>query len=128
MVPAPSIQGGAVGARTTAALAAAMGVLGPAGATPARASDYPVVYNWPAAIVASEAQPTPPGANDWTCKPSAAHPRPVVLVPGLSGNGGRAHYAPAPLLANNRYCVFLFDYPPPGLRALDDGARGLSAL
>src|SRR4051812_13101073 len=102
------------------AVAAAPGV--------ANASDYPVIYDWPAAIVASEVQPTPPGANDWTCKPSAAHPRPVVLVPGLSGNGGRDYYAAAPLLANSGYCVFMFDYRDRGLEAIEDAAGELSAF
>jgi triacylglycerol esterase/lipase EstA (alpha/beta hydrolase family) len=110
------------------ALLCATGTLGLAGATAARASDYPVVYDWPVAIVASEIQPTPPGANDWTCKPSAAHPRPVVLVPGLSGNGGRDYYAAAPLLANNGYCVFMFDYRDRGFESIEDAAGELSAF
>src|SRR3954454_10435132 len=92
----------------------------------ARASDYPVVYNWPAAIIASEVQATPPGANDWTCRPTASHPLPVVLVPGLSGNGGRDYYATAPLLANHGYCVFMFDYRDRGQESIEDAAAELS--
>jgi triacylglycerol esterase/lipase EstA (alpha/beta hydrolase family) len=110
------------------ALVCAMGALGLAAAPAARASDYPVVYNWPAAIVASEVQPTPPGADDWSCRPTAAHPRPVVLVPGLSGNGGRDYYATAPLLANHGYCVFMLDYRDRGEESIEDAAAELSGL
>jgi|tagenome__1003787_1003787.scaffolds.fasta_scaffold20672810_2 triacylglycerol esterase/lipase EstA (alpha/beta hydrolase family) len=108
---------------------AACGVIGLATTTTAAAraaSDYPVVYNWPAAIAASEVQPTPPGANDWTCRPSAEHPLPVVLVPGLTGNGGRDYYAAAPLLANHGYCVFMFDYRDRGQESIEDAAAELS--
>src|SRR3954464_11924673 len=105
------------------ALLCAAAVLGFGATTVAVADDYPVVYNWPAAIVASEAQPTPPGANIWTCRPTAEHPRPVVLVPGLSGNGGRDYYAAAPLLANNGYCVFMFDYRERGFESIEDAPR-----
>src|SRR3954466_7295746 len=110
------------------ALLCAAAVLGFGATTVAVADDYPVVYNWPAAIVASEAQPTPPGANIWTCRPTAEHPRPVVLVPGLSGKGGRDYYAAAPLLANNGYCVFMFDYRDRGFESIEDAAAELSAF
>jgi triacylglycerol esterase/lipase EstA (alpha/beta hydrolase family) len=114
------------GARTAALVAC--GVIGLATTTTAAraASNYPVVYDWPAAIVRSEIQPTPPGANDWACRPSAEHPRPVVLVPGLTGNGGRDYYAAAPLLANHGYCVFMFDYRDRGQESIEDAAAELS--
>jgi triacylglycerol esterase/lipase EstA (alpha/beta hydrolase family) len=92
------------------------------------ASNYPVVYNFPAAVVASEAQPTPPGSNDWACRPTAAHPRPVVLVPGLSGNSGRDYQAASPLLANNGYCVFAYDFRDNGFESNEAAAAGLSSF
>src|SRR3954463_16028398 len=110
------------------ALAWAAAVLGFGATTDAVADDYPVVYNWTAAIVPSEAQPTPPGASIWTCRSTAGHPRPVVLVPGLSGNGGRDYYAAAPLLANNGYCVFMLDYRDRGFESIEAAAGELSAF
>jgi len=50
------------------------------------------------------------GANNWNCRPSAAHPRPVVLVPATGVNLGANWVALAPMLANAGYCVYSFNY------------------
>ncbi|WP_405815297.1 alpha/beta fold hydrolase [Streptomyces sp. NBC_01390] len=50
------------------------------------------------------------GWNDYSCKPSAAHPRPVVLVHGTFANGVDNWLTLAPYLTNRGYCVFSFDY------------------
>lgn len=50
------------------------------------------------------------GWNDYSCKPSAAHPRPVVLAHGTLGNGVDNWLALAPYLVNRGYCVFSLDY------------------
>jgi triacylglycerol esterase/lipase EstA (alpha/beta hydrolase family) len=98
-----------------------------AGASAAQA-EYPVIYNLPAGWAATEAGQPPQGANDWSCKPTAVHPNPVVLVPGLSGSSGRDYQAAAPLLANNGYCVFAFDFSENGFETIEDSAAGLSAF
>ncbi|CAM5653228.1 esterase/lipase family protein [Streptomyces canus] len=64
----------------------------------------------PAAGVAQAAQAPSSGWNDYTCKPSAAHPRPVVLVHGTFANSVDNWLALAPYLENRDYCVFSFDY------------------
>ncbi|MFG2468199.1 esterase/lipase family protein [Streptomyces canus] len=64
----------------------------------------------PAAGVAQAAQAPSRGWNDYTCKPSAAHPRPVVLVHGTFANSVDNWLALAPYLENRDYCVFSFDY------------------
>jgi triacylglycerol lipase len=65
------------------------------------------------------------GANDWSCKPSAAHPEPVVLVHGLLGNMTEWQVR-APLLAANGYCVFALTYGTvPGLAFLLNQVGGL---
>lgn len=61
------------------------------------------------------------GANDWNCRPSAAHPDPVVLVPGTFANLGASFVAISPTLKNAGYCVFALDY---GMNALSLGRVG----
>ena len=50
------------------------------------------------------------GWNDYSCKPSAAHPRPVVLVHGTFANSTDNWLAFAPYLVDRGYCVFSLDY------------------
>jgi len=76
------------------------------------AQQYPVPYLFSANVIAGATQQgsPPPGANDWSCKPSAAHPRAVVLVHGLFANMTDNWQTMSPLLANNGYCVFALTY------------------
>ncbi|MDX3454832.1 alpha/beta fold hydrolase [Streptomyces sp. ME02-8801-2C] len=60
---------------------------------------------------AESAAPTTSGGwNDYSCRPSAAHPRPVVLVHGTFANGVDNWLTLAPYLMNRGYCVFSLDY------------------
>ncbi|MDG4862500.1 alpha/beta fold hydrolase [Streptomyces sp. T-3] len=50
-----------------------------------------------------------PGVNDWSCKPSAEHPRPLILVHGTF-DAGRVWAKTAPDYKKAGYCVFALDY------------------
>ncbi len=80
-----------------------------AAAAPALAQ-YPVVYNGIAGYAHVSSTASPPAANNWSCRPSAAHPRPVILVHGTFADMSDSWQALSPLLANNGYCVFAFNY------------------
>jgi triacylglycerol esterase/lipase EstA (alpha/beta hydrolase family) len=84
--------------------------LGVAAAASAQAATLPVSYNGLAGYAHVSPTASPPGANDWSCKPSAAHPRPVILVHGTFADMSDSWQALSPLLHNNGYCVYAFNY------------------
>ncbi|MEV4310769.1 lipase [Actinocrispum sp. NPDC049592] len=61
-------------------------------------------------LAAAPANAASGGINDWSCRPSAEHPRPVVTAHGLFGNGPGNFLAVAPMLAGQGYCVFTPTY------------------
>ncbi|MCU1427737.1 MAG: alpha/beta fold hydrolase [Actinomycetia bacterium] len=88
--------------------------------TAAASAHYPVVYSVVAALGGAFAPDSPPpGANNWACHPTTAHPDPVVLVNGTFANEDNNWQTLSPLLANNGYCVFTFNYGgPPALGSI----------
>jgi pimeloyl-ACP methyl ester carboxylesterase len=75
-------------------------------------SPYPVLFSLASVGLNPIVDPTasPAGANNWSCKPSAQHPDPVVLVHGLGATMAENWSTMAPLLADNGYCVFALTY------------------
>ncbi len=90
----------------TAAVLAAAAMI----ATAAQAAELPVIYNGTYGYAHVSATASPPGANNWSCRPSAAHPRPVVLVHGTFADMSDSWQALSPLLVNHGYCVFSLNY------------------
>lgn len=91
----------------------------------------------PASAVSSLEDP-PPGANDWSCKPSKQHPRPVVLVHGLSATMGANWSYMSPRLEARGFCVFALTYgldpriaafgAPGGIISIEQSAKELDAF
>ena len=120
-----------------AALAGALAL----SAAPASAATFDVPWTVDAALLAQGQAPdsSPPGANDFACKPSKAHPEPVVLVHGLLANQTVNWRTISPFLANRGFCVFSLTYgtkaevstplyQPGGLAAMQDSAAQLKRL
>jgi triacylglycerol esterase/lipase EstA (alpha/beta hydrolase family) len=98
----------------TAVVAVVVGILSSLsiGVAPAGASNLPLagegsqflssalIWNWYA---------SPAGANTG-CRPTAAHPYPVVLTEGTFGNMYNSFGAVSPDLANNGYCVYTLNF------------------
>lgn len=72
----------------------------------------------PAAARAESDVPAVPWGNDFACEPSAAHPRPVVLLHGLSATAESNWSAVGPALDADGYCVFALTY------GMDERTRG----
>ena len=73
---------------------------------------YPVPWTFAAAVPAGAMNGpdvAPPGSNIG-CKPSAAHPEPVVLVHGLFADQSDNWQTISPFLADNGYCVYSLTY------------------
>ncbi|MET8945862.1 alpha/beta fold hydrolase [Streptomyces sp. NPDC004542] len=88
-----------------------------------------------AATTTAAAATSTSGWNDYSCKPSAAHPRPVVLVHGTLGNSVDNWLSLAPYLTHRGYCVYSLDYGQltgvpvfHGLGPIDKSAEQLSAF
>jgi len=95
--------------RTVAVLMATVVAMLGLGAGSAQA-DLPVIWDGVYGYAHTSPTASPPGANDWSCKPTAAHPRPVVLVHGTFADMSNSWQAISPLLKNNGYCVFALNY------------------
>lgn len=72
----------------------------------------PVPYTLLAGAIAELADPNspPPGANDFSCVPSAKHPEPVILLHGTVANQTDNWQTLSPLLKNQGFCVFTLTY------------------
>ena len=79
-------------------------------AGPASAGQLPVIYNGVLGLAHASPTASPPGANNWSCKPSAVHPRPVILVHGTFEDMSNNWQALSPLLYDHGYCVFALNY------------------
>src|ERR1700741_5438884 len=86
--------------RALATLTAALALL-VVTAAGARAETLPVEYD--SAIGFAHASPTaaPPGANNFTCRRTARHPLPVILVHGTFEDMADNWWALSPLLFDN---------------------------
>ncbi|MGI8461966.1 MAG: alpha/beta fold hydrolase [Solirubrobacterales bacterium] len=95
----------------------------------------------PSSAAAQEQEPeaSPPGANDFQCEPTEAHPRPVVLLHGLGANMSANWSYNSPRLADAGYCVFAltyghsektmgWPYRPAGLQPMEESSKELKAF
>jgi triacylglycerol lipase len=101
-----------IGRGFLAAACAALMSLVIAGTASASTAPYPVTYSFPHAVLSAAQSVTdgPLGANNWSCKPTKAHPYPVVLVHGLIADEVDNWDTMSPLLADNGFCVFALTY------------------
>ncbi|KAK3828219.1 MAG: triacylglycerol lipase [Benniella sp.] len=76
-----------------------------------------------------------PGVNDWNCKPSQAHPKPLILIHGLIANEWDNWLYMAPRFKAKGYCVYALTYGSlpgipllAGLDSMETGAAQLSTF
>lgn len=92
------------------------------------------VLGGPAAPATALAAPLPPGVNDWNCRPTAARPRPVVLLHGTFSDAAKSWSRLSPALKADGHCVFALNYGAPefspikAVGHIPDSARELAAF
>ncbi|MFI7019544.1 alpha/beta fold hydrolase [Streptomyces sp. NPDC050164] len=96
---------------TAAALAVTTAVLSPASPATADTTDI-----------------SPPGANDWSCKPTAEHPEPVVLVHGTFETMAKNWPTLSPKLKSEGYCVFALNYGGNAMGPIAQSAEELKSF
>ncbi|MGY2061155.1 esterase/lipase family protein, partial [Nocardia gipuzkoensis] len=102
--PAAWFKTFAVGLGTSLAIVAGIG--NAAAAPPNLPVDFNIAAGAAALARNTRGDAPPPGANDWSCRPTPEHPNPVVLLHGQFSNQTVNWQTMSPLLANHGYCVF----------------------
>lgn len=103
-------------------LAALAMLAGACASEPPAPGKLPVLYSILSAKDGLDPSKPPAGANDFGCR-SRQHPTPVVLVHGTFANQALNWSTLSPLLKNEGYCVFTFNYGGPPLLGLIYGLR-----
>jgi triacylglycerol lipase len=98
------------------ALAVAGLTIGLGSQAQAAGSDYPTL-----------GQP-PIGANDWSCKPTAARPDPAVIVHGTFGDQKSLLDNLSLALKRDGFCVYSLDYGNRGTGPIEDAAQQLKTF
>ena len=70
----------------------------------------------------------PPGMNDWKCRPTRSHPRPVVLVHGTFVSQSSSWGSFSPAFRNAGYCVFGLTYSELDLPDLPFRVGGMTGI
>jgi triacylglycerol esterase/lipase EstA (alpha/beta hydrolase family) len=68
------------------------------------------------------------GANDWSCKPTRAHPTPVVIVHGTFGDSRNLLQRLTWSIHSVGYCVYALDYGNRATGPIEDSAAQLKAF
>ena len=104
-----------------------------AGTAPASAAALPA-NALPGTALPDTAPPATAGIDDFGCRPSAAHPRPLILLHGTFLNPAEQWLVGGPYFAARGYCVFELDYGQyegiplvHGLAPIEDSAQQLAA-
>jgi len=69
-----------------------------------------------------------PGVNDWSCRPTAQRPKPVILVHGTIGDRRHLLEKLSKAMLGKGFCVFSLDYGNRGLEEISRSAQQLKAF
>ncbi|WP_341924584.1 alpha/beta fold hydrolase [Nocardioides psychrotolerans] len=100
-------------------LVAALGAVAPAGAGSGSGFPLPLPTS-PAG--------DPPGANDWSCRPTEQRPTPVILVHGTIGDRKNLLEGLSAAIKAAGFCVYSLDYGNRGTGDMVRSARQLAAF